>query len=181
MADSRATLQAARQAEFSRTALLSLLRGRRFLDSLPRACRFELREGSLVVPPHVGWLEAPELPGFDDLDVLVQDKLDQVERAGKDEARVLLLNLLQGETQPRAHRDWLRARAAWHAHRAGRAAWRDVLLRELDSVDGGAAVASTLLLHAELGGRLPDWATNRVASLPEDLALPLLSRLAEKG
>ena len=178
----RAILDARRQADFTAAALRAVLRDVRFLEQLPSRSRFTMRDGELVVPPAIAWLSPPAFPRLEDLEVIVRDKLEQLERETiADPDQVKVLKALLQNASPESHRQWLWAHAAWHAHRHADASRRDELLGKLDAAQGGAAPAASLLLHATAHRHLPAWARARIPSLPAELAKPLLRRLAELG
>lgn len=175
-------------------ALRSLLQHRAVLELVPPARRASWRGGSLAVDDAVGWLEPqPERPlPADELLVLRSAAAAEFVQHDRAAAAATFARLRPTDGRPKASPALLLA-AAWQAQRAGdepgvclhlEAADADLATlptAALAEPGSAHAVAARVLLAAARGKALPDRMPPLVAALPDELAHPLLARLAERG
>jgi hypothetical protein len=129
-ATSRQAVEARRQAEFTAAALSRVFQEERFLKVVPPPARFTWEENAVVVPESVGWLSSPlPSPSYEDLDVLLREKLDSIARQrlalDEDGLRQALEPLLAdaGTTLPKGEVGTARSRRGERS----RAKWREGL------------------------------------------------------
>ncbi|MCC7063193.1 MAG: HAMP domain-containing histidine kinase [Planctomycetes bacterium] len=163
------------------------------LELVPVADRFTVADGSVVIPPSIGWLRQDAGPAQD---AVVAERLRQAQiaefvRADAAEAARQFDELL-GPQGPRGDAALpVVLAAAWQAQRAGDTARCDTLLAQLDTAlarwspgDLRQAQNCELLAGAALlaaaRGRSPEWLPALVPALPWTLAEPVCDRLAER-
>ncbi|MHC4853372.1 MAG: hypothetical protein ACYTF5_15260, partial [Planctomycetota bacterium] len=165
-ADERARTAAERQARDTAKELRELLQQEWILAAVPQACRFEVRDGTVVVPKGLAptdqgrptgqptsWSEA-DLP-LPALTLLQAARQEEFKKHDKQSAGKMLTRALAHGSLSDQERGYLTSVAAWQAYRAGdRERARELLekLEKLEQVDQllPAAAASSLLLLVEL-------------------------------
>jgi signal transduction histidine kinase len=163
------------------------------LELVPATERFTVEDGSVVIPPTIGWLRQDPGPAQD---AVVAERLRQAQiaefvHADAAEAARQFDELL-GPQGPRGNAALpVVLAAAWQAQRAGDTARCDTLLAQLDTdlatwlpSDLRQAQHCELLAGAALlaaaRGRSPEWLPALVPALPGSLAEPVCDRLAER-
>lgn len=160
------------------------LREPALLDSVPRALRFELARGELVIDPDLR--ELMPRSAFDpttEFDVLARERVRRAELAEDPKLALHELQTLAEDpaTATRA-RAWLHAHMAWIAQRAGLGAERDAALTQVGD-DSWDALASAVLLRVECQAAAEPAIAARSVALraPPEAARNFLARLAEAG
>lgn len=177
----RASAQARRDAERDARALRLALTDPAILAQTPSATRFTLTAGRVVVPDDLQPL-APSTAAPDvSLDVVAGERLrralTEVDTAA---SLAQLAPLLDDPALPAPTRAWLRAHAAWRAHRGGLAAARDTLVAGIGDASPLAS-ASALLLVATRDATLPACADAVIRRVPPHAARALCERLDALG
>ncbi|MHC4078680.1 MAG: histidine kinase dimerization/phospho-acceptor domain-containing protein, partial [Planctomycetota bacterium] len=162
-ADERARTAAERQARDTAKELRELLQQEWILAAVPQACRFEVRDGTVVVPKGLAptgqgqptgqptsWSEA-DLP-LPALTLLQAARQEEFKKHDKQSAGQMLTRALAHGSLSDQERGYLTSVAAWQAYRAGDRQRAHELLEKLEEVDEllPAAAASSLLLLVEL-------------------------------
>ena len=182
-ADELARRAARRKTEQIGEALTNLLNDPKILDAVPVVCRFRLRDGAVVIPPEVGWLEEPPaLYSEASLPTLALVKLTSARRAewvdgDRDAATRALTEALAADDLNVRDRQHLLVDAAWQAVRfdqldKARRFWRRLVANpELPA----EAAASAVLLARQLGEEQKRALVKRCLLLPASVRDPLLN------
>ncbi len=197
-ADAVARAESSRVATLTARALRSALALPSWLESIPAARKFDVREGALVVPTELGWVARAPAPSFSDL--LAPDLLALVAEARREEferdraeAALELLEEAAQRTDARPDEGvWLAIAAARLAERAGRVDrrgyWADEASarfdRDLEASPPGAPVHDDIvcgvaLLSLSAGRDLTPKLTGALLRAQPEAALATLARAAE--
>ncbi|MHC5072931.1 MAG: hypothetical protein ACYTGO_20850, partial [Planctomycetota bacterium] len=149
-ADERARTAAERQARDTAKELRELLQQEWILAAVPQACRFEVRDGAVVVPKGLaptgqgqptgqptsqptGWSEA-DLP-LPALTLLQAARQEEFKKHDKQSAGKMLTRALAHGSLSDQERGYLTSVAAWQAYRAGDRERARELLEKLEKLE----------------------------------------------